>query len=88
MVNVEREWLKELSTVADECGLDYEDTAPECIEKQGWDAARECLLRSRFCSCWADSHIHMLVECFDANMTPVQVQTLAIAEGVWPPKGQ
>ena len=86
MTKAEAEWLKTLSSVADECGLDYEDTAPEYVKKQGWDDARKCNSLRAFdehCTCWADDHIHMLVEAFDLEMTPEQVQKFAIHKNVW-----
>ena len=82
MTEAEAKWLESLSTVADECGLDYEDTAPEWVLKQGWDEARECR-RGLRCSCFADAHIHMLTEAFDLGLTPEETQKLALKTGVW-----
>lgn len=86
MTKAEAEWLKTLSSVADECGLDYEDIAPEHVVNQGWDEARACHSYRNFseqCTCSADSHIHMLVKSFDLGLTPNDVQTLAIKKGIW-----
>lgn len=82
MTKAEAEWLDSLSTVADECGLDYEDTAPKFVAKQGWDEARECRTKG-VCSCSADAHIHMLTEAFDLGLTPEETQMLAVKTGIW-----